>query len=88
MKLPNPVSDGRNPDPNDVSPQAPPIPKGFWDSWTVKDAIGQNVPLGKKPRITEDDARQAVAAANGNKSAAARRLGITRNKLRYLLGEQ
>jgi hypothetical protein len=42
----------------------------------------------KKLQLTAEDVAKALATTNGNKSAAARLLKTTRNKIRYVLGEQ
>jgi transcriptional regulator of acetoin/glycerol metabolism len=55
--------------------------------WAVERALESRARSPESTPVESDSLRQALAEANGNESEAARRLGISRGKLRRLLGK-
>lgn len=56
---------------------------GAFPPWAVREVLGA---LPVRREVTQADAEAAMTAHDGNQSAAARALGITRGKLRRLMG--
>jgi transcriptional regulator with PAS, ATPase and Fis domain len=52
---------------------------------TVERVLGAQPTSARKGQLTPDSVAQALAASSGNESEAARRLGVTRGKLRRFL---
>lgn len=55
--------------------------------WSVERVLGPAPSSRRDDGVSKEDVEQALAAADGNESQAARHLGISRGKLRRLLGK-
>ena len=55
--------------------------------WSVEKVLGPAPSSRRQDGLTEERVQEALAACDGNESQAARALGISRGKLRRLLGK-
>jgi len=62
-------------------------PKPGLRLWAVEEVLGPSQAAGP-PVLTDETVTAALAACDGNETQAARRLGVTRGRLRRFLGQQ